>query len=117
MYVFGTACGKGMKIPLRVAIPMSNSLGTVTGQKWAHSPQATQALESTRLARLSTLTLKAPALPVTCSTSESARISMFGFCPAATILGVRMHAAQSSVGKVLSNMAMRPPMVPLRSTR
>ena len=42
---------------------------------------------------------------------------MFGWDLTADILGVRMHAAQSSVGKVLSNMAMWPPMVGSRSTR
>ena len=43
--------------------------------------------------------------------------SMFGCLPTATIFGVRMQAAQSRVGKVLSNIAMWPPMVARRSTR
>ena len=38
---------------------------------------------------------------------------MFGCSLTAVILGVRMQAAQSSVGKVLSNMAMWPPMLRL----
>ncbi len=42
---------------------------------------------------------------------------MFGCEPAVTILGVRMQAAQSSVGKVLSNWAMCPPIDGSRSTR
>ena len=42
---------------------------------------------------------------------------MFGCALTAVILGVRMQAAQSSVGKVLSNMAMWPPMEGSRSTR
>ena len=42
---------------------------------------------------------------------------MFGCEPTAAIFGVRMHTAQSSVGKVLSNLAMCPPMVGSRSTR
>ena len=47
-----------MKIPLRVAIPMSNSLEVVTGQNWAQSPQATQALASTQVALLEDLDLE-----------------------------------------------------------
>ena len=42
---------------------------------------------------------------------------MLGSLPAADILGVRMHAAQSSVGNVLSNIAMWPPMLGCFSTR
>jgi len=42
---------------------------------------------------------------------------MLGWAFTLDILGVRMQAAQSSVGKVLSNMAMWPPMVASRSTR
>ncbi len=42
---------------------------------------------------------------------------MFGCSLTAVILGVRMQAAQSSVGKVLSNMAMCPPIDGSRSTR
>ena len=41
---------------------------------------------------------------------------MLGSLPRADILGVRMQAAQSSVGKVLSNMAIWPPIEGLRST-
>ena len=41
---------------------------------------------------------------------------MFGCEAHSTIFGVRMHAAQSSVGKVLSYWAMRPPMEGVRST-
>jgi len=42
---------------------------------------------------------------------------MLGWEATADILGVRMQAAQSRVGKVLSNRAMWPPMVGSRSTR
>ena len=42
---------------------------------------------------------------------------MFGCWPTCTIFGVRMQAAQSSVGKVLSNLAIWPPMDGSRSTR
>ena len=42
---------------------------------------------------------------------------MLGWRAASTILGVRMQAEQSSVGKVLSNWAMRPPMEASFSTR
>ena len=42
---------------------------------------------------------------------------MFGCVPTSDIFGVRMQAAQSSVGKVLSNLAMCPPMDGSRSTR
>ena len=42
---------------------------------------------------------------------------MLGLEPHSTILGVRMQAAQSSVGKVLSYWAIRPPMDGVRSTR
>ena len=42
---------------------------------------------------------------------------MFGSLPAADIFGVRMQAAQSSVGNVLSNIAMWPPMLGFFSTR
>ena len=42
---------------------------------------------------------------------------MFGWLPAVTICGVRMQAAQSRVGKVLSNWAMCPPIDGSRSTR
>ena len=42
---------------------------------------------------------------------------MFGWSLTAVILGVRMQAAQSSVGKVLSNIAMWPPIDGSRSTR
>jgi hypothetical protein len=42
---------------------------------------------------------------------------IFGCEPADTILGVRIQAEQSRVGKVLSNWAMCPPMEGSRSTR
>ena len=42
---------------------------------------------------------------------------MLGCLPSADIFGVRMQAAQSSVGKVLSNIAMWPPIDGSRSTR
>ena len=42
---------------------------------------------------------------------------MFLWAFTAVIFGVRMQAAQSRVGKVLSNIAMCPPMVGSRSTR
>ncbi len=42
---------------------------------------------------------------------------MFGCVPASFILGVRMQAAQSRVGNVLSNWAMWPPIDGSRSTR
>ena len=38
-------------------------------------------------------------------------MSIFSFWAASTILGVRIQAEQSRVGKVLSSWAMRPPMV------
>ena len=41
----------------------------------------------------------------------------FSCCPTSDIFGVRMHAEQSSVGKVLSNWAMCPPIDGSRSTR
>ena len=41
---------------------------------------------------------------------------IFSFCAASTIFGVRMQAAQSRVGKVLSSWAMLPPMVGFFST-
>ena len=41
----------------------------------------------------------------------------FSCWPTSDILGVRMQAEQSSVGKVLSNWAMWPPIDGSRSTR
>ena len=41
---------------------------------------------------------------------------IFSFCAQSTIFGVRMHAAQSSVGKVLSIWVILPPMVGCFST-
>ena len=41
---------------------------------------------------------------------------IFSCCATSTILGVRIQAAQSSVGKVLSSWAILPPMVGLVST-
>ena len=41
---------------------------------------------------------------------------IFSFCAASTIFGVRMQAAQSRVGKVLSSWAILPPMVGCFST-
>ena len=41
---------------------------------------------------------------------------MFGCLATSTIFGVRMQAEQSSVGNVLSSMAMWPPMVACFST-
>ena len=38
---------------------------------------------------------------------------IFSFCAQSTILGVRIQAAQSSVGKVLSSWVIFPPMVGL----
>ena len=49
-------------------------------------------------------------------TSEYDQSVMFGWFLTADIFGVSMHAAQSSVGNVLSNIAMCPPMVGSRST-
>ena len=41
---------------------------------------------------------------------------MFSFWPQSTMRGVRMQAEQSMVGKVLSSLAMTPPMVVCFST-
>ena len=49
-------------------------------------------------------------------TSEKVHNVMFGCARTAVIFGVRMQAAQSSVGKVLSKRAIIPPMVDCRST-
>ena len=61
--------------------------------------------------------VSSPGRPVTSCTSDSIISLMFGCLPTATIFGVSVQAAQSSVGKVLSNIAMWPPMVDSRSTR
>ena len=42
---------------------------------------------------------------------------ILGLARTSVIFGVRMQAAQSRVGKVLSNWAMCPPMEGSRSTR
>ncbi len=68
-------------------------------------------------ARWRTRTVKFPKAPDTCSTSLRVIRCTFLRWLTETILGVRMQAAQSSVGKVLSRRAMFPPIVDSRSTR
>ena len=81
-----------------------------------HSPHDVQSVVTKR-AFSRTVTLKFPTNPSTDSTSLSVRRWMFSRRSAETIFGVRMQAAQSRVGKVLSNRAIIPPMVDCRSTR
>ena len=50
-------------------------------------------------------------------TSVSVKISMFGWVFTSYILGASMQIEQSFVGKVLSNLAMTPPMLGVSSTR
>ena len=104
----------GNSVALRWVISESNSLQTDTGHESVQALQAMQALASTRRARLRTSTLKAPGLPETFWTSLFVRSSISGWSPTATIFGVRMQAAQSRVGKVLSNIAMCPQVTDAR---
>ena len=80
--------------------PASNSLGTLTGQRFVHSPQAEQ-LDPTNLGCFVIRTLKLPGDPSTAVTSAKLMIYMFGCWKAYTIFGVRMHCEQSRVGKIL----------------
>src|SRR4030067_3141942 len=93
----------------------SNQLGTSTGQALTQAAQEVH-LSFTKRALLRTFTLKFPIYPSTFSTSERVKVWIFLRCPTETILGVRMQAEQSKVGKVLSNWAMCPPIDGSRST-
>jgi hypothetical protein len=55
--------------------------------------------------------------PSTWVTSARVQRVILGWARTEDIFGVRMQAEQSSVGNVLSNLAMWPPMVASRSTR
>src|SRR3972149_6612988 len=104
----------------RFPSPRSNSLGNLAvlyTHCSMHSKHPTHFASSTYRGFRRTLTLKLPTKPSTETTSEYERSVMFGWFFTAVIFGVRMHAAQSRVGKVLSNLAMCPPMDGSRSTR
>src|SRR5690606_41219835 len=58
-----------------------------------------------------------PVYPATPVTSEQVSSVILVWFFTSDIFGVRMQAAQSSVGKVLSNIAMCPPIEGFRSTR
>ena len=57
-----------------------------------------------------------PTKPPTFSTSEYENILIFSFWATSTIFGVRIQAAQSSVGNVLSSCDIFPPIVGFFST-
>ena len=80
------------------------------------APQPVQISSLTNLARFLIVTSKFPTKPPTSVTSEYEKILTFSFCATSTIFGVRIQAAQSSVGKVLSSCAIFPPIVGFVST-
>ncbi len=82
-----------------------------------HSRHPVQSSSFTYRGRCRTLTVKSPVKPSTLTTSAYVHSVMFGCERTWDIFGVRMQAEQSSVGNVLSNLAMWPPIVLSRSTR
>jgi len=102
---------------LRVASPISNSLGMETGHTSAQSPQAVHSFSSTNLAFFRTLTWKFPIYPETSLTSLLVSSVILGCLPASLIFGARIQMEQSIVGKVLSICAILPPMLGSFSTR
>ena len=105
---------------LRMFRPRLNSSGVFprrNTQTSMHSMQPTQASSMMKRGLWRTVTLKLPTYPSTLSTSAIVQRVMLGFERTSVIFGVRMQAAQSRVGKVLSNWAMCPPMEGSRSTR
>ena len=62
------------------------------------------------------VTWKLPTNPSTFSTFDNTLMVILGWFPTSDILGVQMHAAQSSVGNVLSILGILPPIVGFRST-
>src|SRR5512145_3148137 len=115
---FGTACANGVYTAFRYPSPASyTSSITFFGHFSWQIPQPVQSSSLTKRAFFLIVTLKLPTKPVTFTTSLHVSKVMFGCVPASTIRGVRMHAEQSSVGKVLSNCAMCPPMDGSRSTK
>src|SRR4030042_2727920 len=113
----GTACGKGVYTPLRLPIPASKTSSTTfLGHFSQHTPHPVHKSWSIKRARFRMVTVKFPIYPSTFSTSLQVNKVIFLWLPTSNILGVRMHAEQSRVGKVLSNCAMCPPMDGSRST-
>ena len=68
-----------------------------------HSPHPVHFAISTLLAFLRISTVKSPTKPETFSTSLYVYILIFGLAATSTILGVKIHDEQSSVGNVLSS--------------
>ena len=97
--------------------PMLNSFGCFfIGHFSVHRPHPVHRSILTFLAFLRILTVKFPTKPETSSTSLYVCRVIFSWAPASTIRGVKIHAAQSKVGNVLSNCAILPPMVGFFST-
>ena len=107
-----------MYTPLRWPMPASYTSSTTreTHFSW-QMPQPVHRSALTWRARWRIRTWKLPTYPETSSTSLYVWSVMFGWLPTSFIFGVRMHAAQSRVGNVLSNWAMWPPIDGSRSTR
>ena len=98
-------------------MPASKPVSTTcTGHFSIQMPQPVQSASTSMRGLCLTLILKSPTEPETSTTSLQVWSVMFLWAPASTILGVRMQAAQSSVGKVLSYWAMCPPIDGSRST-
>ncbi len=95
----------------------SISWGTVTGQAFMHSPHPVHFSSSMNLAFLTSLTLKPPFAALTFLTSVWVMISMLGWLSTSYIWGASMQMEQSLVGKVLSSLAIMPPMLAVSSTR
>ena len=98
---------------------MSNSLSMRPAilHSSAQTPQPTHLSMSMYRGFRTTRTVKLPTWPCTSLTSAYVTSSMFSCLAASTILGVSMHAEQSSVGKVLSSCAILPPMLGSLSRR
>ena len=98
-------------------MPRLNSFGTFfCGHFSVQRPQPVHISSFTYLAFFFIVTSKLPTKPFTSVTSEYEKIRMFSCCATSTIFGVRIHAAQSRVGKVLSSCAIFPPIVGFVST-
>ena len=95
---------------------MLKGLGILIGH---HCAQVSQNVHSavTYLAFLLTVTVKSPIEPLKSITSVKVRRLMFGFSATSFILGVKIHAAQSFVGKTLLKRAILPPIEASRSIK